>query len=65
MDAETLRDIIGKCCGIGKETKWTLSYLLALVAGGGLTIGVAHESWEETISSCSMADVEDSATTEI
>lgn len=34
------------------------------MAGGGLTIGVAHESREETISSCSTADIEDSATAE-
>jgi hypothetical protein len=64
MDVETLREIIRKFWGIGKD-KWSLSYLLALVAGCGLTIGVAHESWEETISSGSMTDVEDSATTKI
>jgi len=23
MDTEKLSDIIGKCCGIGKEKKWT------------------------------------------
>jgi hypothetical protein len=64
MDVETLREIIREFWGIDKE-KWSLSYLLALVAGGCLTIGVAHEPWEETISSGSMTDVEDSATTKI